>query len=131
MLAELLSRVEGENRDAAAGALGQHPARDPIVGRRDQRLKHERLSGGIASGSDIRCSLLLDVVHVCGGGRITDLHRPHQPAVRVIEDVAVEHPVAGTLVEGHEKPGGGLHRDVDGVFPRQRPSGCALVVQQA
>src|SRR5580765_596925 len=61
---------------------------------------------------------LFNVVGVLGGHR-TDLYGAHQPAVGVIQDVAVEHPVAG-LVEGHEQPGGGAHRNVDGVFPGQR-----------
>ena len=69
------------------------------------------------------------MVHVFGGGHIPDLHRPHEPAVGVIEDVAVEHPVARTLVEGHEKSGRGVHRDVDGVFPHERTNRRALVVE--
>ena len=63
-----------------------------------------------------------------GRRRRTDLDGSHEAAIGVIEDVAVEHPLAGAFVEGDQKARGRFHRDVQGVLPRHRPQRCAVFI---
>jgi hypothetical protein len=59
-----------------------------------------------------------------------EVHVPHQPAVGMIEDMTVEHPHAGTLVEVDEESNRAVDRNVDGVLPRHRPNRLEIFVER-
>src|SRR5215207_2954368 len=48
---------------------------------------------------------------------VSNLDRSHQPTLRVVENVAVKHPLPRALSERHQEAGCGLHRDVQRVLP--------------
>ena len=54
------------------------------------------------------------------GRNVADLDGRHQSAFGVIENVAVDHPVAGSIVEADQKLQRLLERHADRVFPLQR-----------
>ena len=51
-----------------------------------------------------RSDLRLLNVSVAFGGAVADPHGPHQAAFGVIEDVTMDHPLAGPFVEVHQQP---------------------------
>ena len=57
------------------------------------------------------------------------MHRAQEPAVGVIEDVTVEDPRAGTLVEPDRQPDRLLEGDIDGVLPLQRAHRLSALVE--
>src|SRR5690349_99376 len=96
-------------------AVEMMPSLAPRTAARSQPMRSVRCG----SGGSMRVALLR-LVDVTLRWAVAHQHRAHQSAVGVIENVAVEHPLAGTLVEGHQQSHRGLHRDVDGVLQCER-----------
>ncbi len=80
----------------------------------DIRQSHRAHSGESGCGRSARADVALR--HLSSRG--TEVHLSHRAAFRVVEDVTVEHPHAGPLVEGHEKSDSGVDRHVERVLPR-------------
>src|SRR4051794_18316933 len=59
-----------------------------------------------------------------------DVHVSHQPAVGVVENMAVKHPHAGALVEDDEEPDGAVDRHVERVLPGHRVDRFELLVER-
>src|SRR5579859_7792674 len=59
-----------------------------------------------------------------------DVNVSHQTAFSMVEDVAMKHPHAGTLVEGHQDADGFVDWDIDGVLPRHRAQRLLLLVER-
>src|SRR5215510_8663800 len=59
----------------------------------------------------------------------SDDHVAHQPAVGMVEHVAVIHPVAGPVVETHDEPGRLLEGNVHRVLPGERSDRSSAFVE--
>src|SRR5262245_51774638 len=97
------------------------PSFAPSTAARNQPMRSVRCG----SGGSMR---LLRLVRVAFGGTVTNQHGAHQTAVGVIEDVAMEHPLAWTFIKGHQQTNRRLHRNVDRVLECQRSDGPAFLI---
>src|SRR5580765_8999920 len=59
----------------------------------------------------------------------SDLEHSHHSVILVIEDVAVEHPLAGEVVESHDEPDGLVPGNVDRVLPTRKGLGHAVPIE--
>src|SRR5215217_3615117 len=59
----------------------------------------------------------------------THLHGTHHSALSVVENVAVKHPFAWTLVKTHQEARRLLHGDIDGILPGQRAQRMVLLIE--